>query len=69
MSQYIYFIIDMSKDNKFEITDEEVWYISENKETRGPLSLRDLDVLLRTKGITSRAYGWKNGMKDWKYLN
>lgn len=68
-SQYLNFIIDMNKDNKFEITDEEVWYILVNNETRGPLSLRDLDVLLRTNDITSRTFAWKNGMKEWKYLN
>jgi hypothetical protein len=49
--------------NKHEITDDEIWYIIVNNETRGPLSLRDLDVLLRTNEITSRTYGWKNGMK------
>lgn len=33
------------------------------------MSLRDLDVLLRTNEITSRTYAWKNGMKDWKIIN
>lgn len=28
--------------------EEEVWYIYVGEETRGPMGLRDLDVLLRT---------------------
>lgn len=59
----------MNKENKFEITDEEVWYIIVNNETRGPLSLRDLDVMLRTNDINSRTFAWKAGMKEWKILN
>ena len=34
--------------NKNEANEEEIWYIYINEETRGPLSLRDLDVLIRT---------------------
>ncbi len=32
--------------NKTETVEEEQWYIIINQETKGPLQLRDLDVLL-----------------------
>ncbi len=54
------------KPEKFQ---EEVWYIIINNESRGPLSLRDLDVLLRTSEINSSTYAWKNGMKEWKLMH
>jgi hypothetical protein len=49
--------------SKNEGNEDEIWYIYINQETRGPLALRDLDVLLRTNEINSSSYGWKNGMK------
>ena len=49
--------------------EEEVWYIYVNEESRGPIGLRDLDVLIRTNEINSRTLGWKNGMNEWKPLN
>ena len=35
--------------NKNDVSsEEEVWYLYVNEETKGPIGLRDLDVLLRT---------------------
>lgn len=59
----------MNKESKGEVADEEVWYVYVNNETKGPFSLRDLDVLLRTNDINSRNLAWKNGMKEWKTIN
>lgn len=56
-------------ENKIERFQEEVWYIIINNETKGPLSLRDLDVLLRTSEINSANYVWKNGMAGWKLMS
>lgn len=60
----------MSKEGKQEaIKEEEVWYIFVNNETKGPFSLRDLDVLLRTNDINSRNLAWKTGMKEWRIMS
>ena len=45
------------------------WYIlKENKENDGPLSLRDIDALYKTKTIHSNSLVWKDGMEEWKSL-
>lgn len=48
--------------------DTEQWYVHVDGEPRGPLGIRDLDVLLRTNEITSKTLGWKVGMANWKPL-
>lgn len=44
------------------MTNEEVWYVYVNNETKGPFSMRDLDVFLRTNELTSLNLAWKVGM-------
>lgn len=58
----------MNKD-KNEVANEEVWYVYVNNETKGPFSMRDLDVFLRTNELNSLNLAWKVGMKEWKALN
>jgi|JI6StandDraft_1071083.scaffolds.fasta_scaffold48315_4 hypothetical protein len=43
--------------------ESESWYVHVDGEPRGPLAIRDLDVLLRTNEINSKMLGWRNGMK------
>lgn len=51
-----------SRDNDSE------WYVHVDGEPRGPLAIRDLDVLLRTNEINSKMLGWRSGMKEWRPL-
>lgn len=46
------------------------WYYidSAKKEPTGPISIRDLDVLIRTNLIDTNNYVWKEGMEDWKKI-
>jgi hypothetical protein len=55
-----------STDELFKL---EWYYIdSTKKEPAGPLSIRDLDVLMRTNFIDTNTYVWKDGMQDWKKI-
>jgi len=46
------------------------WYYIDpsKKETAGPISVRDLDVLIRTSMIDTNTYVWREGMEDWKKI-
>jgi HIV Tat-specific factor 1 len=47
----------------------EWYYIDPSiKETSGPISIRDLDVLIRTNMIDTNTYVWREGMEDWKKI-
>ncbi|CAK72965.1 unnamed protein product (macronuclear) [Paramecium tetraurelia] len=52
--------------------DELIWYYVDTseqeteKQTKGPISIRDIDVMLRTSIITSHTYVYKEGFTDWK---
>jgi HIV Tat-specific factor 1 len=35
------------------------------KQPKGPISVRDIDVLMRTNTIDSNTYVWREGMDDW----
>ncbi|CAD8087544.1 unnamed protein product [Paramecium sonneborni] len=51
---------------------ELIWYYVDTseqeteKQTKGPISIRDIDVMLRTSIITSHTYVYKEGFTDWK---
>jgi HIV Tat-specific factor 1 len=46
------------------------WYYIDvtEKQPKGPISIRDIDVMLRTNTIDSNTYVWREGMNDWKKL-
>lgn len=46
------------------------WYYIDvaEKQPKGPISIRDIDVMLRTNAIDSNTYVWKDGMEDWKKI-
>ncbi|CAD8080867.1 unnamed protein product [Paramecium sonneborni] len=52
--------------------NELIWYYVDTseqeaeKQTKGPISIRDIDVMLRTSIITSHTYVYKEGFTDWK---
>ncbi|CAD8172982.1 unnamed protein product [Paramecium octaurelia] len=52
--------------------DELIWYYVDTneqepqKQTKGPISIRDIDVMLRTSIITSHTFVYKEGFTDWK---
>lgn len=62
------FILLFLEYNMAKEVDAETWYIHVDGEPKGPLSIRDIDVLIRTNEITSKTLGWKAGMKEWKPL-
>jgi HIV Tat-specific factor 1 len=35
------------------------------RQPKGPISVRDIDVLMRTNSIDSNTYVWREGMEDW----
>lgn len=48
---------------------ENLWfYIDSDDKTIGPLSFRDMDVLLRTDSLSLSTLAWKDGMDDWKHI-
>jgi hypothetical protein len=46
------------------------WYYIDpiNRQPVGPISLRDLDVSVRTNILDSNSYLWKEGMEEWKKI-
>ena len=41
---------------------------SATNEGRGPVSLRDIEVLWETGEITSQTFVWRQGMTEWKKI-
>jgi HIV Tat-specific factor 1 len=63
----------MENNQNVSLSDEifklEWYYIdSVKREPSGPISIRDLDVLMRTNLIDTNTYVWKEGMEDWKKI-
>lgn len=45
------------------------YYIDKNdKQPKGPISVRDIDVFVRTNEMDSNTYLWKEDMNEWKKL-
>ena len=48
---------------------ENLWfYIDSDEQTIGPLTFRDMDVLLRTDSIALSTLAWKDGMIEWEHI-
>ena len=44
------------------------FYLDRDQQTIGPLSFRDMDVLLRTNEIELSTYAWTESMSSWQHV-
>lgn len=59
----------MSTSDNLDIFKLEWYYIDvADKEPKGPISIRDIDVMMRTNAIDTSTYVWREGMDDWKKI-
>lgn len=48
---------------------ESIWfYLDSDDQTIGPVSFRDIDVLLRTNEIDLSTYVWQESFENWKHI-
>ena len=50
---------------------QDIWYfvdkfeMNDKNNIKGPVSVRDLDVMIRTNSISSNTLAWCEGMTEW----
>jgi HIV Tat-specific factor 1 len=56
-------------NNDIDFLNIDWYYIDTMKQQpNGPISIRDIDVLMRTNAINSNTYVWKDGMSEWRKI-
>lgn len=48
--------------------EEAIWYYVENKDSKGPYTINEMNALIENETIKPMTYVWRSGMDDWKHM-